>query len=172
MLVDDLLAFSRMSRVELTRQSVDLNEVIQDVIEQLQPETENRCIEWQIAKLPKAKCDQALMGMVWTNLIQNAVKFTRTRSPSIIQIGAKDIESDFHTYFVRDNGVGFDEKYASNLFGVFQRLHRQEEFEGTGIGLATIRRIVQRHGGATWAEATLGEGATFYLTLPKGDVCT
>ena len=169
MLVDDLLAFSRMSRVELARQSFDMNEVIKDVIDQLQPEIAERSIDWQIAKLPTAKGDRALMGMVWTNLIQNAVKFTRTRDPAIIQIGSQTDGQDFHAYFIRDNGVGFDEKYASNLFGVFQRLHRQEDFEGTGIGLASIRRIIQRHGGSTWAEAALDKGAAFYFTLPKGD---
>jgi PAS domain S-box-containing protein len=167
-LIDNLLAFSRMARIELSKHDVNLNAVVEDVIEQLQPESDSRSIEWRVGHLEAAKGDQALLTMVWTNLIQNAFKFTRDKLPAVIEIGYTSQNSDNNIYFIRDNGVGFDEKYAANLFGVFQRLHRQEEFEGTGIGLATVRRIVQRHGGSIRAEAELGKGATFYISLPKG----
>lgn len=169
MLIDDLLAFSRMSRVELARRPVDLNRLIEDLLGQLEPECQGRSIEWQIDPLPVGKGDPAMLAIVWSNLLQNAIKFTRTRPLAQIHVGARSDEADYNTYFIRDNGVGFDMQYAANLFGVFQRLHRQEEFEGTGIGLATVRRIILRHGGRTWAEANLDEGATFYVTLPIGE---
>jgi chemotaxis family two-component system sensor kinase Cph1 len=132
----------------------------------LVPETEKRVIEWNIADLPKVTADRTLLRQVFANLVSNAVKYSGPRSPAIIEIGSEDRDQEI-LFFVRDNGVGFDMNYADKLFSVFQRLHRNEEFEGTGIGLANIRKIVARHNGRTWAESVLGQGATFYFTLPK-----
>jgi light-regulated signal transduction histidine kinase (bacteriophytochrome) len=142
-----------------------LDALVQDVIRGLEMAIQGRTIVWQIAPLPKVIGDAALLKQVLTNLVDNAVKYTRTRDPGRIEIGCAGEEDGRVIVFVRDNGVGFDMQYADKLFGVFQRLHRAEEFEGTGIGLATVRRIVGRHGGRVWAEAALDEGATFYLTL-------
>lgn len=166
LLIDDLLAFSRMSRVELAKRSVDMNEVVETVIEQLEAEYAGREIHWEIEPLPAGTGDRSLLAMVWTNLVQNAIKFTRTEPHAVIRIWATTTDDGVPAYAIQDNGVGYDPRYAANLFGVFQRLHRQEEFEGTGIGLATVRRIIQRHGGRTWAEAAINEGATFYFSLP------
>jgi light-regulated signal transduction histidine kinase (bacteriophytochrome) len=130
----------------------------------LQPETAGRNVTWKIAELPAAQCDPILIKQVFQNLIANALKFTRPREQAVIEIGQRP-ENGRLLFFVRDNGVGFNKKYMDKLFGVFQRLHRAEEFEGTGIGLATVKRIVQRHGGRVWAEAELDAGATFYFSL-------
>jgi hypothetical protein len=166
-LIDHLLAFSRMGRSELRVASVDMNELLQRVRDDLQPETQGRHIEWRLAKLPKVEADASLMRQVWTNLLSNAVKYTRPRDPARIEVGCEDSSRGEFVFFVRDNGVGFDMKYADKLFGVFQRLHRPQEFEGTGIGLANVRRIINRHGGQTWAEGKLNAGTTISFTLRK-----
>ena len=133
-------------------------------LEELRPELEGRDIEWRRGVLPTLECDPGLMRLVFVNLLSNAAKFTRPREAAVIELDHTRVEGRL-TVFVRDNGVGFSMKYADKLFGVFQRLHRQEEFEGTGVGLATVQRIVHRHGGQVWAEAEVGRGATFYFTL-------
>ncbi|MBA4385886.1 MAG: hypothetical protein C0410_14200, partial [Anaerolinea sp.] len=166
MLIDDLLSFSRMGRSEMFSSMVDLNSLVQDVIKEYESEATGRDIRWKITPLPIITGDQAMLRMVLANLISNALKFTRSKKITRIEIGCQKGNDDEVVVFVRDNGVGFDMKFADKLFGVFQRLHRQEDFEGTGIGLANIRRIISRHGGRTWAEAKINQGATFYFTLP------
>ncbi len=163
-MVDDLLNLSRVARRELTLQVTGLSSLVEEVLGNLRPETKDRDIEWKIAGLPFVECDPILVKQVFVNLLSNAVKFTRTRAHAIIEVDQMDVDGEAVTY-VRDNGVGFSMKYSDKLFGVFQRLHRQEDFEGTGVGLATVQRIVQKHGGRIWAEAELNAGATFYFTL-------
>jgi PAS domain S-box-containing protein len=164
-LIDDLLSFSRMGRTEMSKTQTDLNVLVQDVIREFKPETENRIIEWKISTLPIVSGDRAMLKIVMVNLISNALKFTRTRLQAEIEIGwMPGIEKEI-VVFIRDNGVGFDMKYADKLFGVFQRLHHADEFEGTGIGLANVRRIINRHGGKTWAEGEVDHGAAFYFSL-------
>lgn len=163
-LIDDLLSFARIGRKEMQKQRVDLNQTVGEVIEALSPETADRQIAWQVGPLPTVLADQALIQLVYANLVGNAVKYTRGRSPACIALGSFVRHNEI-IYFVRDNGAGFDMQYAGKLFGVFQRLHREDEFEGTGIGLATVQRIIQRHGGRIWAEAEPDKGATFYFTL-------
>jgi len=165
-LIDDLLSFSRMGRCEMLKQSVDLKVLVQEVIQEFEPEVRGRLIRWQIADLPVVSGDHAMLRIVLINLISNALKFTRPRQEAEIDIGCLPGRETETIIFVRDNGVGFDMNYADNLFGVFQRLHRIEEFEGTGIGLANVRRIINRHGGRTWAEGKVKQGATFYFSLP------
>ena len=138
--------------------------MVHELITELAPECEGRQIEWKIGSLPLVECDPGLIKQVFQNLLANAIKFTRPRAQAIIEVGQKDINGD-SVVFVRDNGVGFNMKYAEKLFGVFQRLHRTEDFEGTGVGLATVQRIIQKHGGRIWAEAELDKGATFCFTL-------
>lgn len=166
MLIDDLLQFSRTGRQELRLANLDMNYIVQEVLEPLKEDNSGRNIEWHIATLPDVYGDHALLRLVWINLLSNAVKFTRTRGKAIIRINFLD-ENDTFVFSVRDNGVGFDMKYAKKLFGVFQRLHPTDEFEGTGIGLANVRHIIIRHGGDTWADAKPDKGATFYFSLPK-----
>jgi light-regulated signal transduction histidine kinase (bacteriophytochrome) len=167
-LIDDLLYFSRFSHAELTRESVDLNVIVESVIRDQESEVRGRNIVWKRAKLPRAWGDTALLRQVFVNLISNALKYSRLSDPAEIEIGVQESGPREATFFVRDNGVGFDSRYADKLFGVFQRLHKASEFEGTGIGLASVRRIVARHSGKTWAEAKVGKGATFYFTLTTG----
>lgn len=164
-LIDDLLAFSRMGRVEMIEDSVALDGLLRKVLHDLEMAVQGRNIEWQIAPLPPVVGDASLLRQVLANLVGNAVKYTRPRDPARIEIGCAGEEDGRIIFFVRDNGAGFDMQYADKLFGVFQRLHRAEDFEGTGIGLATVRRIISRHGGRTWAEGVLNQGATFYFTL-------
>jgi len=164
-LIDDLLGFSRTTRVELRKIKVQLNEVLEGVLQEMQPDIRNREIEWDIGKLPEVEGDPALLRQVFYNLVSNALKYTRTRRFAKIEIGSTRTDNEFVIY-IKDNGVGFDPRYAQKLFGVFQRLHRASEFEGTGIGLANVRRIIARHGGRTWAESELDEGATFFFSLP------
>jgi PAS domain S-box-containing protein len=166
-LIDDLLSFSRMGRHAVTIQSVDLGNLLREVIGELEPEAAGRNITWRIGALPAVDGDAAMLRIVLSNLIANALKFTRPRQQARIEIGALPGQGAEALIFVRDNGVGFDMAYADKLFGVFQRLHRAEEFEGTGIGLANVRRIIARHGGRTWAEAKVEQGATFYFALPR-----
>jgi PAS domain S-box-containing protein len=163
-LVDDLLALARIGRKELSRQRVKLDEVVREALAELPPEERQREIEWRIEQLPEVDGDAGLLKLAFANLLSNAAKFTRTRQTAVVEVGNCGA-ANAPIFFVRDNGVGFDPKYADKLFGVFQRLHRQEEFEGTGIGLATVQRIIRRHGGEIRAEAALDRGATFYFTL-------
>jgi PAS domain S-box-containing protein len=165
-MIDDLLSFSRMSRSEMSKAQVDLGKLVQDVIQEFELETANREIEWQVSPLPEIIGDRAMLRLVLENLISNALKFTRSRTPAKIEVGWMPGPDAEKIIFIRDNGVGFDMQYADKLFGVFQRLHRAEQFEGTGIGLANVRRIIERHGGKTWAEAQPGQGATFYFSFP------
>ncbi|MDC4203941.1 MAG: ATP-binding protein [Candidatus Manganitrophus sp.] len=165
-LIDDLLAFSRTAKIEMRIRPVSIDSTVREVIQELQPEVEGRQIAWTIGHLPEVRGDAALLRQVWANLIGNAVKYTQTRARAEIDIGLLS-EGEENIFFVRDNGAGFDPKYAGKLFGVFQRLHSADEFEGTGIGLANVRRIVHRHGGRTWAEGEVDQGAVFYFSLPK-----
>ncbi|MBM0108167.1 response regulator [Steroidobacter sp. S1-65] len=164
-LIDDLLAFSRIGRAAMHRQRVPMDELIDETFQELGPELNDRHIDWQRHEIPDIVGDPQLMKQVWVNLLANAVKYTRPRDPAKIEIGA-DVGEHEVVYYVRDNGVGFNMKYADRLFGVFQRLHADTDFEGTGVGLANVRRIVQRHGGRTWAEGVEGRGATVYFSLP------
>ena len=163
-LVDDLLKLSRVGRVELKPGTVRLNAIVEEVLAELKPEVANRDVEWRIAELPSAMVDPGLIKQVFANLISNAIKFTRPRARAVIEIGAEPVDGAT-AFFIRDNGVGFDMKGAHKLFGVFQRLHRVEDFEGIGVGLHTAQRIVQLHGGKIWANSELDKGATFHFTL-------
>lgn len=165
-LVDNLLAFSQMARSGINPTTLDMNRLAEEVRREVMSEGAGRIIRWQIEPLPDAWCDPVMMRLVLRNLMSNAVKYTRKRPEALIEVGCQVYPSEL-VYFVRDNGTGFDMQYVGKLFGVFQRLHRMEEFEGTGIGLANVRRIIERHGGRTWAEGVLDRGATFYFTLPK-----
>jgi hypothetical protein len=164
-LIDDLLAFSRIGRAELKATRVDHETVVQQVIAEMQTDLKNRRIVWTIDALPAVNGDVNLMRQVWANLLANAVKYTRPRDEAQIRITGVT-QDDEAIFSVTDNGVGFDPAYADRLFGVFQRLHSDKQFEGTGVGLANVRRIVQRHGGRTWAEAKPNEGAVFHFSLP------
>lgn len=165
-LIDDLLAFSRTARAELRKTRINLNEMVQAVLRELKPDLAERSVEWEIHDLPPVEGDASLLHQVLTNLIGNALKYSRPRKPARIEIGSRT-DGGETVIFIKDNGVGFDMRYAHRLFGVFQRLHRAAEFEGTGIGLANVRRIIHRHGGRTWAESEVNRGATFYISLPK-----
>ena len=171
-LIDDLLAFSRLGRKELETRRVDMAEVADGVAAEVRRADADRPLEIKIFPLPPARGDCALLRQVLSNLVHNAVKFTRGRNPARVEIGVRPPappDGPQTVYYVRDNGAGFDPRYADKLFGVFQRLHRAEEFEGTGVGLAIVKRIVERHGGRVWAEAQVNEGATFYFTLPTAE---
>lgn len=163
-LVDDLLNLARVGRKELSRQVTGLNSLVEQVVAEMKRESASRSIEWKVQPLPFVECDPALMKQVFANLLSNAVKYTRPRERAVIEVGARN-QNGQPVIFVRDNGVGFSMKYADKLFGVFQRLHRPEDFEGTGVGLATVQRIIHKHGGRVWAEAELNRGATFYFAL-------
>jgi len=165
-LIDDLLQFSRTGLQEMLFADLNMNIIVQEVLVPIKQENHERNIEWRIATLPHVYGDHAMLRLVWTNLLSNAVKFTRTRGKTIIEINVID-ENDAFIFSIRDNGVGFDMQYAQKLFGVFQRLHTNDEFEGTGIGLANVHRIILKHGGHIWAEAEPDKGATFNFSLPK-----
>lgn len=164
-LIDDLLAFSRMGRVEMLRESVSLRSLVDQARELLQPAVAGRAIDWVIGPLPAVQGDPALLRQVFISLLDNALKFTRSRPGARIEIGSETNSAE-HVIFIRDNGVGFNQRYVGKLFGVFQRLHSAREFEGTGIGLANVQRIIQRHSGRVWAEGVEGQGAAFYFALP------
>jgi signal transduction histidine kinase len=166
-LIDELLEFSRMGRVEMRCSSVDLSKLVRETVASLESEANGRNIIWKHDPLPKVQGDPALLKQVFVNLLSNAIKYTRFRDPAQIEIGSANEANGDVVMFVRDNGVGFDMQYVNKLFGVFQRLHRADEFEGTGVGLANARRIITRHRGHIWAEAVLNCGATFYFTLPR-----
>jgi signal transduction histidine kinase len=164
-LVDDLLNLSRVGKKELTRQRTALNPLVESVVADIQLEAGERQVEWKVGPLPEVDCDPGLVRQVFSNLLSNSLKYSRPRETAVIEVGQQKGNGDI-AYFVRDNGVGFNMKYSGKLFGVFQRLHRAEEFEGTGVGLATVARIVRKHGGRIWADAEIGKGATFFFTLP------
>jgi PAS domain S-box-containing protein len=166
-LIDDLLFFARATRAELRLSSLDMNAAVQRALDELAPEIAGRRIELAVGALPPAQADRGLLHQVWVNLLSNAIKYSAPRSDARIEIGSESSPGGEMVYFVRDNGVGFDPASAHRLFGVFQRLHTREEFEGTGIGLATVQRILHRHGGRVWAEGAVGQGATFYFALPR-----
>jgi PAS domain S-box-containing protein len=167
-MVDEMLKLARLGRQALAVKVTGLSSLVEDVITLLAPETEGRQVEWKIGQLPFVECDPILMPQVFQNLISNALKYSRPRSPAVIEIGQTEKEGE-KVIFVKDNGVGFDMEYSDKLFGVFQRLHLAEEFEGNGIGLATVERIVKKHGGRVWVEAELDRGATFFFTLGAGE---
>lgn len=169
-LVDDLLSLSQIGRQELSFHDTPLDSLLAQAMEEVAPEWAGRDVEWQIGDLFNAECDPGLMKQVFVNLLSNAVKYTRTREHTLIQVG-QTRQNGEHAIFIRDNGVGFDMQHAGKLFGVFQRLHKARDFEGTGVGLATVQRIVRKHGGRIWVEAELDKGATFFFTigLPEPD---
>ncbi len=167
-LVDDLLNLARVGRKELSVQVAGLNSLADEVMAELKHDCAARSIEWKVQPLPFVECDPALMKQVFANLLSNAVKYTRPRERAVIEVGTAQ-ENGQAVVYVRDNGVGFNMKYADKLFGVFQRLHRSEDFEGTGVGLATVQRIIHKHGGRIWAKAALDQGATFYFTVGKAE---
>ena len=166
-LIDDLLAFSRIGRAETQKTLFSLTQLVREALTDVRDDTEGRNIAWKIGALPDFYGDRSMLRLVLVNLISNAIKFTRTRAQAEIEIGCADVNGDDLVVFVRDNGVGFDMKYVNKLFGVFQRLHQSDAFEGTGIGLATVQRIIHRHGGQAWAEGAVDSGATFYFSVPK-----
>ena len=166
-LIDDLLSFSRHGRMPLKKVSVRLDDMVREVRHQLQSETADRTIEWHVAPLPEVTGDVAMLHQVFANLLSNAIKYSRNRPEARIEVGTLPGKDGEAVVFVRDNGAGFNPKYADRLFGVFQRLHSESEFEGTGVGLANVQRIIRRHGGRVWAEGEEGRGATFYFSLPR-----
>jgi signal transduction histidine kinase len=166
-LIDDLLGFSRIGRAETNKTALSLTQLVEEALAEVRRDIVKRDIVWKVHRLPAAYGDRTMLRLALINLIANAVKFTRTRTPAEIEIGHMAGTDNQLVIFVRDNGVGFDMKYVSKLFGVFQRLHPTEAFEGTGIGLATVQRVAHRHGGSAWGEGVVGKGATFYLSIAK-----
>jgi signal transduction histidine kinase len=165
-LIDDLVVFAKMGRREKQETDVNMNLLVSEVLEESSQYANERDIEWKVGQLPMVSGDRTLLKQVWTNLVSNAVKYTRNRACAKITIASTESANEY-CFSVQDNGAGFDMRYADKLFGIFQRLHQPEEFEGTGLGLANVRRIVARHGGITWAEGKVDEGATFYFTVRK-----
>jgi signal transduction histidine kinase len=171
-LIDDLLAFSRIGRVETRATTVPLRQLVNEVVDELRPETTSRNVAWTIRDLPTVQGDRSMLRLVVMNLVANALKFTRTRERAEIEIGSLEDPQRGAVVFVKDNGVGFDMKYRNKLFRVFQRLHRNDEFEGTGIGLATVQRVIHRHGGSVWAEGVVNGGATVFFSVPRSNAET
>jgi light-regulated signal transduction histidine kinase (bacteriophytochrome) len=167
-LIDDLLAFSRLGRKELVKMYISVQEVVTTICNEIKMENgnANRNIDFRVNELPPASGDNAAIKQVWVNLISNAVKYSRQNEKTIIEIGSDDKPGEI-IYYIKDNGAGFDMRYAGKLFGVFQRLHSDDKFEGTGVGLAIVHRIISKHGGRVWAEGKVNEGAVFYFSLPK-----
>jgi light-regulated signal transduction histidine kinase (bacteriophytochrome) len=165
-LIDDLLAFSRLGRKAIEATPLDMTELASSVFERLSSAERDRKIDFRLGSLPSASGDRGLFEQVWINLLSNAIKFTGQKDAPVIEVGGISDENE-HVFFVRDNGAGFDANYKARLFGVFQRLHHDHEFPGTGVGLALVHKIVTRHGGRIWADGTRGAGATFHFTLPK-----
>jgi K+-sensing histidine kinase KdpD len=166
-LIDDLLAFSRIGRGETRMTTFSLQQLAGEVVDELRQEGGTRDISWNVGTLPELHGDRSMLRLVFVNLISNAMKFTRPRARAEIEIGTRRDDLGRAVVFVKDNGVGFDMRYSDKLFGVFQRLHRLDAFEGTGIGLATVQRIVHRHGGTVWAEGAVDGGATFFFSIPR-----
>jgi light-regulated signal transduction histidine kinase (bacteriophytochrome) len=165
-LIDDLLTFSRLSRAKMQSSEIDMKKLANKVFNELTtPETRKRIV-FRVGELPSIAGDAALMNQIWVNLLSNAIKFSSGKKRIVIEVGSSQNENE-HVYYVRDNGAGFEMEYVGKLFGVFQRLHSETEFEGTGVGLAIVQRIVHRHGGRVWAEGEVGKGATFYFSIPK-----
>ncbi len=169
LLIDDLLVLSRLGRMPMQERQISLGQVVDEARQELAPAMSGRAIEWHIQPLPKVQGDPSLLRSVMTNLLSNAIKYTRQKNPARIDVGSRTVDGEV-VCFVHDNGAGFDMQFVDKLFGVFQRLHTTHEFEGTGIGLASVRRAIQRHGGRTWAEGEVGKGATFYFSLPLSRV--
>jgi signal transduction histidine kinase len=165
-LIDDLLRFARASQQTLRKQGVNVTALVEEVLGDVRSEHPSRRVEVLVSDLPDIVADRALLKQVFTNLLSNAFKFTRDRERAVVEVGGRD-EEDQRIYFVRDNGAGFDMQYAKRLFGVFQRMHRRDEFEGTGVGLSLAHRIIERHGGRMWADAEVDRGATFHFSLPR-----
>jgi two-component system sensor histidine kinase/response regulator len=165
-LIDDLLQFSHMNRMEIHNRDFPTNQLVEEVLKTFEEEITERSIEFQISNLPSICADRAMIRQAFVNLFSNAIKYSRNKKQAIITITCK-LENEEYTFSVSDNGAGFDMQYKQKLFGVFQRLHRADEFEGTGIGLANVRRIISRHGGRVWAEGKINEGATFFFTIPQ-----
>jgi two-component system sensor kinase len=166
-LINALLALSRIGRKEIEFLEVDMDKMAKEVFEEIKNITPERKLQFNISPLPLARGDKGMIHQVFYNLLSNAIKYTRLREAAIIEVGGYTEDSE-NVYYVKDNGVGFDMQYANKLFGVFQRLHSEEEFEGIGIGLTIVQRIIKRHGGKIWAEGEVDKGATFYFTLPFG----
>ncbi|MBA4393878.1 MAG: PAS domain-containing sensor histidine kinase [Desulfobacca sp.] len=166
-LIDDILSFSRMGRIEMMSKRVNLEILFKEVLDTIQVDLKGRTIEWSNNNLPEVQADPVLLKTVLINLVSNAIKFTSRKDRAVIEVGHLADQADEEVFFVKDNGAGFDMKYRGKLFGLFQRLHRVEEFEGTGLGLANVQRIISRHGGRVWAEGAVGEGACFFFSLPK-----
>lgn len=165
-LIDDILLLSRASRQEMVLNEIDMAALARSVYDEFQTDVTDRDVEFNVGDIPNAYGDRAMLGQVFQNLIGNAIKFTRNKNPAIIEVGGEK-EGKEIVYYVKDNGAGFDMKYINKLFGLFQRLHSPEEFEGTGVGLSIVQRVIRRHGGSVWGEGAVGEGATIYFTLPK-----
>jgi two-component system sensor kinase len=165
-LIDDILLLSRASRQEMLLNEIDMAALARSVYDEFQTDVTDRDVEFNVGDIPNAYGDRAMLGQVFQNLIGNAIKFTRNKNPAIIEVGGEK-EGKEIVYYVKDNGAGFDMKYINKLFGLFQRLHSPEEFEGTGVGLSIVQRVIRRHGGSVWGEGAVGEGATIYFTLPK-----
>jgi two-component system sensor kinase len=165
-LIDDLLALSRIGRKDIELSKIDMDKLAKAVFDEIKATVPERELQFNIKPLPPAHGDEGLLRQVFFNLLFNAIKFTRTRENATIEVGGY-VEDSENVYYVKDNGIGFDTQYANKLFGAFQRLHSDKQFEGTGIGLAIVQRVIHRHGGKIWAEGKVDEGATFYFTLPK-----
>ncbi len=164
-LIQSLLSFSRLGRASLKKSKLVFNDLINEVIARAQPETKGRAIDWQIASLPEVYCDKKMFFMVWENLISNALKFTKNKKKTMIKINSTKLESEYQ-FSIQDNGVGFDPRYSDKLFKVFQRLHSNSDFSGTGIGLVNVKKIIEKHGGRIWIEGKIEEGVTVYFTVP------